>query len=97
MTTRERTDSASPLEKFETLADDIDRLRAKVIELEGQRSVDELLEIVHLDSLAEQLGVPVSGLRRKLSDAGGKIFKIGKLPVIRKIKLLAAFERIERS
>jgi len=96
MTTRENIESATPLEKFEILADDIDRLRNGLAESENQRTVDELLETVDLEKLANQYEISITSLRRKLLAAGAEVFKIGKRSVIRKIKLLAVFEKLEQ-
>ena len=96
MTVRELTNAASPLEKFEILADEIDKLHQKTSELEHRRSIDDLLEIVSLSDLAVVYGVPVAGLKKKLIQAGGEVFKIGKHRVIRKVKLVAVLENLER-
>jgi hypothetical protein len=96
MTTREKTNAATPLEKFDILAAEIDQLRMKISALDRQRSVDELLEIVSLKELSLQYQVPLVGLRKKLIDAGGNVFKIGKHSVIRRVNLLSIFENLER-
>ena len=96
MTTRERTDSASPLEKFEILAEEIDQLRQEIDEANHKRPIEDLLEIIPVSELAMKYDVPLSGLKKKLILAGGEVFKIGKHSVIRKVKLLSVFESLER-
>lgn len=96
-TTRERTENASPLEKFDVLAGDIDHLRLQIERVSGQQSVDDLLEVIEIADLAEKYGSPEKLLRKRLRDSGGEIFKIGKKWVIRKVKLLQVYEAFERA
>lgn len=48
MTTRERTEAASPLEKFEVLAEEIDRLRDELRRMRRGSSINDQLETVDL-------------------------------------------------
>lgn len=95
-TTREKTDNVSPMEKFDILAADIDQLRLQVEQINGQKSVDDLLELIELADLAQQFGSTEKELRKRLRNVGGEIFKLGKIWVIRKIKLLQVYEAFEK-
>ena len=97
ITTRERTENATPMEKFEVLAGDIDQLRLQIERLNGQKSVDDLLSVIEIDELAQQYGSSEKIIRKRLRDSGGNIFKMGRKWVIRKIKLLEVYEAFERS
>lgn len=95
MTTSERTAVASPLDKFEVLAADIDDLRVKIQSLHGTQSIDDQIEIVNLKTLSRQHGLSLPTVRRRIEEAGGRVFKIGGQVVIRKVKLLEVFEQLE--
>lgn len=93
--TFERTEKASPMEKFSVLATDVDSLRRQIENLTTEQSIDDLLEVVEVSELAEQFGTSLNLMRRKLSAANGKVFKLGKKYVIRKVILLEVLQRLE--
>ena len=95
MTTTERTAKLPPLDKISVLAGDIDQLRQRIEGLTGNQSIDELLDVLELGELGERFGVSVECIRKKLVLAGGKVFKLGKKQVIRKVTLLDVMERLE--
>jgi len=85
------------MEKFDVLAGEIDQLRSQVDYLNGQQSMDDLLDLVELEELAAKFGSPEKLLRKRLKDSSADIFKIGRKWVIRKIKLLHVYEALEGS
>ncbi|MCH1508513.1 MAG: hypothetical protein L7T84_04855 [Akkermansiaceae bacterium] len=96
MTTRERTEKVSPLEKFVVLAGDIDRLRNQVENISLDQTIDELLEIIEVQDLAKRFGVSVLLMKKKLRAAGGSPFKLGKKWVIRKVGFLEVLQHLEQ-
>lgn len=96
MTTIERTEKVQPMDRFQILAGDIDQLRNRVDQLSGDQSVDDLLEVLEVESLGEQFGVSLEAMKRRLNRAGGRVFKMGKKYVIRKVKFLEVMESLER-
>ncbi len=96
MTTRERTEKVTPLEKFLVLAGDIDLLRNQIENLTTDQSIDELLEVIEVQELAERFGISITLMRKKLSNAGGRPFKLGKKWAIRKVGLLEVIQHLEK-
>jgi len=97
MTTIERTEKVSPLEKFSVLAGDIDLLRQRIETLQREQSTDELLEVIEVEALAKQFGNTTDLMRKKLSRAGGRVFKLGRKYLIRKVCFLEVLESLEQS
>ena len=95
MTTRERVEKVTPLEKFCVIAEDVDRLREHLKMVNSSQSLDDLCEVVNVEELAKQYEVKSNVMRAKLKQAGGKVFKMGKKWVIRKVQLLAVLEMME--
>jgi len=95
MTTRERVEKVTPLEKFCVIAEDVDRLREHLKMVDGSQSLDELVEVVNVAELADRYEIKPQMMRAKLKNAGGKVFKIGKKWVIRKVQLLTVLELME--
>ena len=93
--TLERTEQVPPMDRFNILAGDIDTLRSKVEQVTTEQPIDELLEVIEVSDLATQFAVTPETMKRKLRNAGGKIFKIGKKYVIRKVKFLLVIEHLE--
>ena len=96
MTTVERTEKVQPMDRFQILALDIDQLRNRLDLVSGDQSIDELLEVLEVESLGEQFGVSSEAMKRRPSRAGGQAFKLGKKYVIRKVKFLEVMEALER-
>ena len=96
MTTIQRTESVQPMDRFQILAGDIDQLRGRMEQLAGEQSIDDLLEVVEIQALAEKFDVSLASMKRRLCRVGGKVFKMGKKYVIRKIQLLEVMESLER-
>ena len=97
MTTTERTEKVSPLDKFAVLANDIDLLRYRLDNVNCEQSIDDLLEVIEVESLAERFQNTPDLMRKKLSQAGGKVFKLGRKHVIRKVCFLEVLENLEHS
>ena len=95
MTTVERTQKVTPLEKFSVLACDIDLLRQKLDNLNIQQPLDDLLDVVEISELAKRYGASEDLMRKRLRLAGGKVFKLGKQYVIRKVVLLEVLQKLE--
>lgn len=95
ISTVERTEKVPPMDRFQILAGDIDRLRNRLEQLTSEQSVDELLEVIEISTLSKQFGVSPETMRRKLKDAGGQVFKMGRKYVIRKVRFLAVMESLE--
>ena len=96
MTTRERTEKLPPLEKITMLVNEIDQLRSLVEQqVVKESSLDDLVDILLLDELAVKFGVSVETMRKKLDVSGGKVFKLGKKLVIRKIHFLEVIQALE--
>lgn len=95
MTTQERTEKLPPLERFNLLAAEIDRLRERLDIVNTDRSIDDSLELIELDDLRIKFQSSIPSIRAKLSSAGGCVFKLGKKYVIRKISYLRALEHLE--
>ncbi|MFK7911103.1 MAG: hypothetical protein AB8F34_10975 [Akkermansiaceae bacterium] len=64
--------------------------------LTNDQSIDELLDVLHLDELSEQFSISQEQMRKKLRLAGGKVFKLGKKYVIRKVNFLCVLETLEQ-
>lgn len=47
--------------------------------------------------LGERFGMSQDSMRKRLRMAGGKVFKLGKKYVIRKVALLEVMEKLEHS
>ena len=77
------------------MAGDIDRLRQQVDNLVGEQSIDGCLDVIEVDELSERFGISSELMRKKLRMFGGKVFKLGKKFVIRKIQFLRVIERME--
>ncbi|MEN8871737.1 MAG: hypothetical protein ABF380_12915 [Akkermansiaceae bacterium] len=84
------------MERFQILAGDIDQLRNCIEQLSGEQSVDDLLEVLEVETLGEQFGVSLNAMKRRLNNLGGQVFKMGRKYVIRKIKFLEVVESLER-
>lgn len=97
MTTLERTEKVQPMDRFQILAVDIDQLRNRLELLSGDQSIDDLLEVLEVESLGKQFGVSTEAMKRKIGRSGGQVFKMGKKYVIRKVKFLEVMELLERS
>jgi len=97
MTTFERTEKVSPLEKFAVLAGDIDLLRQRVENLHSEQSIDDLLDLIEIEELAKRFGNTTDLMRKKLTRAGGRVFKLGRKYVIRKVCFLEVLEKMEQS
>lgn len=95
MTTVERTQKVTPLEKFSVLACDIDLLRQKLDNLNIQQPLDDLLDVVEISELARRYDASEDLMRKRLRLAGGKVFKLGKKYVIRKVVLLEVLQKLE--
>jgi len=95
LSTIERAGKLSPLEQILVLAGDIDRLRIQLDELREGRSIDDSLDVIEVDELSERYKISSEFMRKQLKDRGGKVFKLGKKFVIRKVQLLRVMERME--
>ncbi len=95
MNARERIRKVTPLERFDVLAGEVDALGDRLRMLSREQSVDELLEVIDVAELGQRYGVSRETMRKKLTEAGGTVFKLGKKQVIRKIKLLEIIEALE--
>jgi len=78
------------------LAGDIDQIRQRVENVTNQQSIDDLLDVLDMDELSQRFGVSPDSMRKKLTQSGGKVFKLGKKYVIRKITFLGVMENLER-
>lgn len=97
MTTREKTDKLPPLEKIAMLASDLDHLRSQFErQITQEQSLDDLVDLISLDELSGQFGVSLATMKTKLQEVGGKVFKLGKKHVIRKINFLEVLEQLEQ-
>ncbi len=97
VTTKEKTEKLPPLEKIATLVSDLDQLRIQVEhQIIQEKPLDDLVDLVFLDDLSSQTGVSIDTMKKKLKEVDGKVFKLGKKYVIRKINLLEVLERMER-
>ncbi len=83
------------MEKISVLATDVDSLRRQIENITTDQSIDSRLEVVEVSDLAERFSTSVNVMRRKLTAAGGKVFKLGKKYVIRKVILLEVLQRLE--
>lgn len=95
MSAKERIGRVTPLERFDVLAGELDALKDRLAMMSREQSTDELLEVVNVADLANRHGVSTATMRKRLTEAGGTVFKFGKQHLIRKIKLLEVFERME--
>lgn len=96
MTTTQRTEKATPLEKFVVLAGDLDQLRSRVEQItQTEQSIDDLCETLEVDEIGKRYGVSSNTMRKRLKQAGGQVFKIGKKHVIRKVRFLEVLEALE--
>jgi len=95
MTTVEKTERLSPLEKFGVLAGEIDQIRQLINNFQSEQCVDDLLETLEMAELGEKFGVTPETMRKKLIEAGGGVFKLGKKYVIRKVRFLSVLEFLE--
>jgi len=84
-----------PMDRFAILADEIESLQALIANSAQPRDLDEEVAVIEVAALAERFGISTDLMRRRLREAGGKPFKIGKTVVIRKTMLLRAFEALE--
>ncbi len=96
MTVRERTDRVSPLEKFTLLASEVDAIRDRLAMMTREQSVDQLLELVEVETFARDFDVFSRDDEKRLVRARGKVFKLGKKQIIRKVNLLEVMESLER-
>lgn len=98
MTTLEKTHKLPPLEKIATLVKDLDELRSQVTQqISQEQPLDDLVDVVCLDVLSEQFYISVVSLKKKLELAGGKVFKLGKKYVIRKVCFLEVLKKLEQA
>lgn len=98
MTTSEKTEKLPPLEKIAMLASEFDLLRSQVEhQLAQEKSLDDLVDLIGLEELSCQFGVSVSTMKTKLQAVGGKVFKLGKKHVIRKVNFLEVLEHLEQT
>lgn len=95
MTTLQKTEQISPLEKFVVLARDIDQIRQRLEQVTTDQNVDDLLEVIEISELANRYSTTEETVKKRISNAGGKIFKIGKKWVIRKMNFLEVLEKLE--
>lgn len=95
MTTLEKTERLSPLEKFGVLAGDIDQIRIRLEAVQANQSVDDLLETLDVAELGERFGVSLETMKKRLVQAGGAVIKVGKKHVIRKVRFLEVLESLE--
>ena len=65
--------------------------------LAGGQSIDDLLAVLEVAGLGERFGMSQDSMRKRLRMAGGKVFKLGKKYVIRKVALLEVMEKLEHS
>ena len=96
MTTTERTAKLSPLDKIAVMAGDIDQIRHRVEGITATQSIDDLLDVLDVVELGKRFGVSPECMRKKLSLSGGKVFRMGKKFVIRKVAFLEVMENLER-
>jgi len=97
VTTKEKTEKLPPLEKIATLVSDLDQLRMQVEhQIIQEKPLDDLVDLVFLDELSSQTGVSIDTMKKKLKAVDGKVFKLGKRYVIRKVNLLEVLERMEQ-
>lgn len=96
VTTKEKTEKLPPLEKIAMLVSDLDQLRMQVEhQITQEKPLDELVDLVFLDELGSQVGVSLDTIKKKLKAVDGKVFKLGKRYVIRKVCLLEVLEKME--
>ncbi|BCX48578.1 hypothetical protein HAHE_24860 [Haloferula helveola] len=95
MTTAQRTASLTPMDKLAVLVGDVDQLRTRIEGIAAQQSIDDMLEVLEIEALACRFGVSQDTLRRRLREAGGKVFKLGRKHVIRKVAFLEVIETLE--
>lgn len=95
MTTTERTAKLSPMDKIAVMAGDIDQMRQRIESITVKQSIDDLLDVLDVADLGRQFGVSAACMRKKLSSAGGKVFRMGKKFVIRKVAFLEVMESLE--
>lgn len=95
VTTAQRTANLTPLDKLAVLAGDIDQLRQRLDGLAVHRSLDDVLEVLHVATLAEHFEVSPETMRLRLLKAGGKVFRMGRKYVIRKVAFLEVIENLE--
>jgi hypothetical protein len=92
----ESASNLPPLEKISILLNEVERLGTRMDNLTNEQSIDELLDVLHLDELSEQFSISQEQMRKKLKLAGGKVFKLGKKYVIRKVNFLCVLETLEQ-
>lgn len=92
----ESASNLPPLEKISVLLNEVERLGTRMENLTNDQSIDELLDVLHLDELSEQFSISQEQMRKKLRLAGGKVFKLGKKYVIRKVNFLCVLETLEQ-
>lgn len=93
----EKIERVSPMERFIVLAREMDRLKEVVSQLDEGRSVDDLLDLLEVDELSERFSISPALMRKKLKMAGGKVVKMGKKYVIRKVNFLEVLQGLEES
>lgn len=95
MTTLQKTEQISPLEKFVVLARDIDQIRQRLEQVTTDQNMDDLLEVIEISDLADRYSATEETIKKRISHAGGKVFKMGKKWVIRKMNFLEVLETLE--
>ena len=85
------------MDQLSVLATEIDQVKARMETLQQEQSIDSLLEVVEIKDLSDRFKTTPDSLRRKLKLAGGKVFKVGKSYVIRKVALLEVWENLEQN
>ena len=63
--------------------------------IQSEQSVDDLLETIDIAELGERFGASGETMKKRLIQAGGAVFKIGKKQVIRKVRFLEVLEHLE--
>ena len=84
------------MDKIAVMAGDIDQLRQRVEGITANQSIDDLLDVLEVGELGQRFGVSLDCMRKRLTQAGGKVFRMGKKYVIRKVTFLEVMENLER-
>ena len=95
MTILEKTAKLPPIERIALLADEIDYLKSQVEVGLREQDVDSMIEVLELDELAQKYETTAISMKKKILQANGKVFKLGKKWVIRKISFLSVVEFLE--
>ena len=85
----------SPLDKITALFNEVDRLNTRMEQITSEQPIDELLDVFDMHELGKKFAISPQLMRKKLTLAGGKVFKLGKKQVIRKINFLNVLEKLE--